>query len=79
MLGGGKLITSMIGLGTDFGFITPTGDINNIDLKPNYSLSSHFLFQYKNNQINIRFSLSTTDAKKIQSSNKYWIFEIILF
>ena len=65
MLGGGKLITTKIGFGTDFGFITQTGDINKIELKPNYSLSSHFFIPYKNNQINIRFSLSTTDAKKV--------------
>ena len=45
MLGGGKL-TSKIGLGTDFGFMTSTGDINNVEIKPNYSLSS-FLYHLK--------------------------------
>ena len=64
MLGGGKLLTKKIGLGTDFGFITPTSDINNVEIKPNYSLSSHFFIPFKNNQISIRLSLSTTDASK---------------
>ena len=64
MLGGGKLLTSTIGLGADFGLITPTGDINNIDLKPNYSLSAHFFIPVKQKQINFRFSLSTKDAKQ---------------
>ena len=64
MLGGGKLLTKKIGLGTDFGFITPTSDINNVEIRPNYSLSSHFFIPFKNNQISIRLSLSTTDASK---------------
>ena len=64
MLGGGKLITSKIGLGTDFGFMTSTGDINNVEIKPNYSLSSHFFIPFKYNQISIRLSLSTTDVRK---------------
>ena len=64
MLGGGKLLTKKIGLGTDFRFITPTSDINNVEIKPNYSLSSHFFIPFKNNQISIRLSLSTTDASK---------------
>lgn len=68
MLGGGKLLTSTIGLGADFGLITPTGDINNIDLKPNYSLSAHFFIPVKQKQINFRFSLSSTDAKQFQPS-----------
>ena len=68
MLGGGKLLTSTIGLGADFGLITPTGDINNIDLKPNYSLSAHFFVPVKQKQINFRFSLSSTDAKQFQPS-----------
>jgi len=64
MLGGGKLLTKKIGLGTDFGFITTTSDINNVEIRPNYSVSSHFFIPFKNNQISIRFSLSTTDASK---------------
>lgn len=68
MLGGGKLLTSTIGLGADFGLITPTGDINNIDLKPNYSISAHFFIPVKQKQINFRFSLSSTDAKQIHPS-----------
>ncbi len=68
MLGGGKLLTSTIGLGTDFGLITPTGDINNIDLKPNYSLSAHFFIPIKQKQINFRFTLSSTDAKQFRST-----------
>jgi GR25 family glycosyltransferase involved in LPS biosynthesis len=68
MLGGGKLLTSTIGLGADFGLITPTGDINNIDLKPNYSLSAHIFIPVKQKQINFRFSLSSTDAKQFQPS-----------
>ncbi|MGB2279409.1 MAG: glycoside hydrolase family 73 protein [Flavobacteriales bacterium] len=68
MLGGGKLLTSTIGLGADFGLITPTGDINNIDLKPNYSLSAHFFIPVKQKQINFRFSLSSTDAKQFHPS-----------
>ena len=64
MLGGGKLITSKIGLGTDFGFMTSTGDINNVEIKPNYSLSSHFFIPFKYNQISVRLSLSTTDVRK---------------
>lgn len=68
MLGGGKLLTSTIGLGADFGLITPTGDINNIDLKPNYSLSAHFFIPVKQKQINFRFSLSSTDAKQFNPS-----------
>jgi flagellum-specific peptidoglycan hydrolase FlgJ len=68
MLGGGKLLTSTIGLGADFGLITPTGYINNIDLKPNYSLSAHFFVPVKQKQINFRFSLSSTDAKQFQPS-----------
>ena len=68
MLGGGKLLTSTIGLGADFGLITPTGDINNIDLKPNYSLSAHFFIPVKQKQINFRFSLSSTDAKRFHPS-----------
>ena len=68
MLGGGKLLTSTIGLGADFGLITPTGDINNIDLKPNYSLSAHFFIPVKQKQINFRFSLSSIDVKHFQPS-----------
>ena len=68
MLGGGKLLTSTIGLGADFGLITPTGDINNIDLKPNYSLSAHFFIPLKQKQINFRFSLSSTYAKRFHPS-----------
>lgn len=68
MLGGGKLLTSTIGLGADFGLITPTGDINNIDLKPNYSMSAHFFIPVKQKQINFRFSLSSTDAKQFLPS-----------
>ena len=64
MLGGGKLLNSTFGLGVDFGLITPAGDINNIDLKPNYSLSAHFFVPVKQMQINLRFSLSSTDAKR---------------
>ena len=64
MLGGGKLLTSTIGLGADFGLITPTGDINNIDLKPNYSLSANIFIPVKQKQINFRFSLSSIDAKQ---------------
>ena len=44
--------------------MTSTGDINNVEIKPNYSLSSHFFIPFKNNQISIRLSLSTTDARK---------------
>ena len=61
MLGGGKLLTSTIGLGADFGLITPTGDINNIDLKPNYSLSAHFFIPVKQKQINFRFSFNSSN------------------
>ena len=68
MLGGGKLLTSTIGLGADFGLITLTGDINNIDLKPNYSLSAHFFIPVKQKQINFRFSLSSTYAKRFHPS-----------
>ena len=68
MLGGGKLLTSKIGLGADFGLITPVGDINNIDLKPNYSLSAHFFIPFKQKQINFRFSLSSIDAKQFVPS-----------
>ena len=68
MLGGGKLLTPTIGLGADFGLITPTGDINNIDLKPSYSLSAHFFVPVKQKQINFRFSLSSTDAKQFLTS-----------
>ena len=68
MLGGGKLLTSTIGLGADFGLITLNGDINNIDLKPNYSLSAHFFIPVKQKQINFRFSLSSTDAKLFHPS-----------
>ena len=68
MLGGGKLLTPTIGLGADFGLITPAGDINNIDLKPNYSLSAHFFVPVKQKQINFRFSLSSTDAKQFLTS-----------
>ena len=68
MLGGGKLLTSTIGLGADFGLITPTGDINNIDLKPNYSLSAHIFIPLKQKQINFRFSLSSTGVKQFHPS-----------
>ena len=68
MLGGGKLLTSTIGLGADFGLITPAGDINNIDLKPNYSLLAHFFIPVKQKQINFTFSLSSTDAKQFRTS-----------
>ena len=67
MLGGGKLLTSTFGFGADFGLITPAGDIKNIDLKPNYSLSAHFFIPVKQKQINFRFSLSSTDAKQFRT------------
>ena len=68
MSGGGKLLTSTIGLGADFGLITPAGDINNIDFKPIYSLSAHFFIPVKQKLINFRFSLSSTDAKQLHPS-----------
>ena len=68
MLGGGKLITSTIGLGSDFGLLTSTGEINNINLKPNYSLSGHLFIPFKQKQINFRISLSSTDAKHFVTS-----------
>ena len=68
MLGSGKLLTSTIGLGADFGLTAPTGDINNIDLKPKYSLSAHFFIPVKQKQINFRFSLSSIDAKQFLPS-----------
>jgi hypothetical protein len=68
MIGGGKLLTSTIGLGADFGLITPTGDINDIQLKPNYCLSAHFFIPVKQKQINFKFSLSSIDAKQFHPS-----------
>lgn len=66
MLGGGKLLNPTVGLGVDFGLITPTGDGNKIDLKPNYALSAHIFIPVKQKQIDLRFSVSSTDAKQFQ-------------
>ena len=65
-LGGGKLMTSKVGLGADFGLLTSSGDINNLNLKPNYSLSAYLFIPVKQKQINFRFSLSSINVKQFR-------------
>lgn len=68
MFGGGKLLAKAIGVGFDLGLITPTADIDNIDLNPNYAFSTHCFLPIKQKQINLRFSISTKDAKQFSPS-----------
>jgi len=68
MFGGGKLLTSAFGIGADVGLATSLGNIEEIDLDPNYALSTHFFIPVKQKQINIRFSISSTDAKAFKPS-----------
>lgn len=64
MIGGGKLLIDNIGIGADVGVLSQTGNIDSIALTPNYAISSHFFIPINQKQLNIRLSLSTTDAKQ---------------
>ncbi|MBL6657543.1 MAG: glucosaminidase domain-containing protein [Flavobacteriales bacterium] len=63
MLGGGYLLNSRVGVGVESGVLSPLGNVDNVEFKTNYGLSTHFLLPIKRKKLNVRLSITTVDGK----------------